>query len=966
MRARPRTWWLAYTLPQAVALACALSLPGLRAEAVNADPDGVAGTGASLDYARDVAPILRAYCAGCHDDRGREAKFSVETYAELRKGGEDHGDPVRPGDPDASFLIRSIEGRERPVMPPKDEPRVPAEELETLRRWVASGAPGPAKDISILRELAVPRLKPAAGPAGYSAAAYSTDGRHLALGRSGVIELWNTLHQTLVREITGLPGKVNALGFSPDGSRLVAATGVAGLAGVARVFNVADGACTLELGEHTDILYDAEFSPDGEWLATAGYDRVIRLWRVSDGSLVRSIDVHKGAVFDLAWHPSGKVLASASADETVKLWRVSDGMRLDTLNQPQGEMLAVRFTPDGQHILAAGGDKRIHAWRFVTRDAPGLNPVVHSRFAHESGVHAIAITPDGRHLLSSANDRTLKLWSLPDLRLLHVYPPQPEIPAAVVAIPDSGRFLIARMDGRTEAVSVEKGDPGEDGEEPGGNGHGTAAAVARGSAPAGEPVAVNESEPNDDAARAMPISWPATVAGSIGRSGDADLFRFGALSGIPIALEIDAARSGSKLDSRIEVLHPDGRPVEQVVLQATRDSWFTFRGKDSESPDDFRLHNWAEMELDEYLYANGEVVRLWLYPRGPDSGFKVYPGEGRRWTYFGTTALAHALGEPAYVVAPWPAGSTPTPNGLPVFRLNYVNDDDPGRRRGTDSFLIFRPPADGDYLVRVTDVRGFGGAEGYSYTLAVRPPRPGFRVSLASGSGAKVSPGGAREVLFKAERQEGFDGPIRIDIESLPKGFTASTPIEIESGQITAAGVLMAAEDAASPGEAEDRLVRVVASATVDGAEVRQEVGTLGDLQVGPPAKVTVEILPGADRSGVVAVEGRPLEFQLRAGQTLQARVRAVRRDFKGQIELGNEDSGRNLPHGVYVDNIGLNGLLIVEGESERDFFVTASKIARPGRRMFHLRARADDGQASRPVVLNVLPAEGPAVAVLP
>jgi hypothetical protein len=122
---------------------------------------------------------------------------------------------------------------------------------------------------------------------------------------------------------------------------------------------------------------------------------------------------------------------------------------------------------------------------------------------------------------------------------------------------------------------------------------------------------------------------------------------------------------------------------------------------------------------------------------------------------------------------------------------------------------------------------------------------------------------------------------------------------------------------------------------------------------------VTVEILPSTDRSVVQENAGQPLEFSIRPGQTITARVRAVRHDFPGRIELGNEDSGRNLPHGVYVDNIGLNGLLIVEGQTEREFFITASRIARPGTRLFHLRARGDDGQASRTVLLRVLPAEG-------
>ena len=76
-------------------------------------------------YERDIAPILRSYCAGCHNDKDLEGKLSMETFAQLRKGGEDHAEPVKPGDPDGSFLIRSIEGKEKPRMPPKDEPQLP-------------------------------------------------------------------------------------------------------------------------------------------------------------------------------------------------------------------------------------------------------------------------------------------------------------------------------------------------------------------------------------------------------------------------------------------------------------------------------------------------------------------------------------------------------------------------------------------------------------------------------------------------------------------------------------------------------------------------------------------------------------------------------------------------------------------------------------------------------------------------
>ena len=74
------------------------------------------------------------------------------------------------------------------------------------------------------------------------------------------------------------------------------------------------------------------------------------------------------------------------------------------------------------------------------------------------------------------------------------------------------------------------------------------------------------------------------------------------------------------------------------MLQAVRTSYFTFRGHNSTDRIDFRLHGAADMEFNEYLYANGEVMKLWLNPRGPDSGFLVYPGyNDDRFTYFGTT-----------------------------------------------------------------------------------------------------------------------------------------------------------------------------------------------------------------------------------------------------------------------------------------------------------------------------------------
>ena len=462
-----------------------------------------------------------------------------------------------------------------------------------------------------------------------------------------------------------------------------------------------------------------------------------------------------------------------------------------------------------------------------------------------------------------------------------------------------------------------------------------------------EPEVV-EREPNDGPAQATPLPVPGHGHGRIHSTAaaglDQDLFRFEATAGTSYIVEVEAQRRNSPLDSRIEVLDAAGRPVERLLLVATRDSYITFRGIDSTILD-CRVKNWEEMELNEYMYLQGEVCKLFRLPQGPDSGFAFYGSAGKRRCYFDTSPTGHALDEPCYIVEPHPPGTKLIPSGLPVFPLYYANDDDGLRKLKTDSRLTFTAPRDGSYLVRVGDSRGFQG-DRFAYRLTVRPAAPDFQVRVATMN-PTVNADSARGIRFEAERIDGFDGDIRLDVAGLPAGYTLPNPLVIEAGHDDCMGALTAAADAKSATAEDWAKVRITARAQVGEETVERSVAPWGAVTLGPVPKVRVRI--------------EPAEVEIEPGQTVKVLLRVERDDFTDRIQF----DALNLPHGVYVDNIGLNGILIPEGQTEREFFLTARNWVQPTDRPYFFQTKAVRGgaanagdQASPAVMLRVRPAQ--------
>lgn len=98
----------------------------------------------SVDFGRDVLPILSNKCFQCHgpDDATREADLRLDTPEGIVADLGDHA-AIVPGDVSSSELFRRVTSDdELEKMPPPDSdyPALTAAEIETLRNWIEQGA----------------------------------------------------------------------------------------------------------------------------------------------------------------------------------------------------------------------------------------------------------------------------------------------------------------------------------------------------------------------------------------------------------------------------------------------------------------------------------------------------------------------------------------------------------------------------------------------------------------------------------------------------------------------------------------------------------------------------------------------------------------------------------------------------------------------------------------------------------
>lgn len=100
----------------------------------------VAGGARAVDFKKDVRPILKAKCYGCHSEEAKKEKAGY-VFDNLERFAGDIGPKgqIVPHDPERSNFLDLVT-RDKDPMPPSGKERLSPAEIKVLRQWIEEGA----------------------------------------------------------------------------------------------------------------------------------------------------------------------------------------------------------------------------------------------------------------------------------------------------------------------------------------------------------------------------------------------------------------------------------------------------------------------------------------------------------------------------------------------------------------------------------------------------------------------------------------------------------------------------------------------------------------------------------------------------------------------------------------------------------------------------------------------------------
>jgi WD40 repeat protein len=406
---------------------------GVSLPAAAADP-----APGKVSYRNDVWPILKRHCWGCHSAPKPKGRLSMDTVADMRKGGRT-GPLFQPGKPDESLLIESVSGPD-PSMPQK-EPPLSAEKIEILRKWVLAGAADDTPADKGAVEVRAPQTYPFA-PA-VTSVAFSADGKRLAAACRSEVVLVEVEGSAPPRRLPTTSDWLSHVAFSPDAKVLAAAGGTPGQYGEVRFLDAATGQTLSTRRVGKDTFFRGNFAPDGKAIAVGGADGAAHIIPVDAKEPVRRFELHSDWVMDVAYTADGKMLVTGGRDKTTKIASAQTGELLRVLDTSTERIGAV--AADGLFALSAGKSRSLVAFelKIALDGIPAAGADNDSRPITSRGQYArdfegqggevlvLAVSGDRKLVAAAGNSADVRVYQVANRQRVALIP---NVPAPVYAV----------------------------------------------------------------------------------------------------------------------------------------------------------------------------------------------------------------------------------------------------------------------------------------------------------------------------------------------------------------------------------------------------------------------------------------------------------------------------------------------------------------------------------------------------
>ncbi len=135
-----------------------------------------------------------------------------------------------------------------------------------------------------------------------------------------------------------------------------------------KIFDLNDFSLKLVVNQHTNSVFTLCYSPDYQYLITAGRDAHLKVLVVNQQyDVYKDIPAHLFAINDIKFSPNGKYFATCSMDKSIKIWDIDQFKLLKVIDKSRhaghGTSINKLWWSEYEDLLvSASDDKHISVW----------------------------------------------------------------------------------------------------------------------------------------------------------------------------------------------------------------------------------------------------------------------------------------------------------------------------------------------------------------------------------------------------------------------------------------------------------------------------------------------------------------------------------------------------------------------------------------------------------------------------